>query len=441
MDALPISEIYINSDMMLPFQDDSTCSWSEDSNPSKTTTNTNNESETKANIQHSQDSENHNTNGDITFKSSDLDSSLQSPNSNNLCSASSVASIPCATTSITSSIINNNYIIRTPCKSHLSSFYQSSEFFKTTSNSTNTTQEDNIPKDNCNVKKTTNEAKVSKRKRGDPLLCWRCHKRDATPHMRSCEPCRVADRQRWSRRRTLAKFISENSSHNLNGTEDLKISRNMDTINNANICLLQFPLCKLDNQKHSRTPESFISTNTDLTYSTSSSPVTGMSLTCPSKIGRWHEQKHCTTFYRDAQITNNYMEEVAHHLSYITISYFPSPYSGLTSFPVSAKFVSDGSMNGLETLPSAVLAFIVEKCSEQLTQRQAIRNSTQHYVNQTNNFLQSQLDSGVANLLVNKVETPKSTLRTNNLQHYNTCQSHFGSFHYGSACDTNKFYY
>ena len=160
MDALPISEIYINSDMMLPFQDDSTCSWSEDSNPSKTTTNTNNESETKANIQHNQDSENHNTNGDITFKSSDLDSSLQSPNSNNLCSANSIASIPCATTSITSSIINNNYIIRTPCRNHLSSFYQSSEFFKTTSNSTNTTQEDNISKDNCNLKKTTNYVNI-----------------------------------------------------------------------------------------------------------------------------------------------------------------------------------------------------------------------------------------------------------------------------------------
>ncbi|KAF7457935.1 hypothetical protein HWI79_1501 [Cryptosporidium felis] len=460
MEGLPIQEIYINSDMILSF-DENSFTWNEtegNSNTSKNSNNTQNAS-SKLNV-----NVNVNVNGNVSCNHSSAKCNVNSggvSEEDHVLENFNLKSLEsCKKTSIDNKKVSES-----------SSFFQDETSQPVTSDNC-FLKENNQYKHEDNLEKLQNshfssslekgivenktselesmncEEKVSRRRRGDPKLCWRCHKRDATPHMRSCEPCRVADRQRWSRRRNLSKFLAGNGGLNSTLTLESNILRNqlkaehlvpmnqdktrLDGFNNGYIQnSIHFKYdsnqCISGTQEHSR------SMSTSTSHSNGIIPISGISLAYPLRMDQWRDQQFS---FKDNRGTQTYTD-VSQNLSYITISYFPSPLSGLTTLPVSAKFASDGSVNGLETLPSVVLSFIVDRCNEQLLQRQIGRQNNLN-MTQNNSPNYSQVELGLGNILTSNNETIKNMVTGNG-----GCSSfhniHYTNFH----CNTldQRLYY
>ncbi|POM85302.1 hypothetical protein CmeUKMEL1_16740 [Cryptosporidium meleagridis] len=443
MEGIQIPEIYINSDMILSF-DEEACNWNETSSnlsnsPKILNTNIQNTSN-KLNV-----NVNVNVNGNVNYNHSNSKCSF---NTNNISEEVNASEYNPKFLEIHRGNTNHKKISEsisfsqeeTPKSIIIDCLLKDKNQFKTENQYAEASQNLNLlsylennltEKVNSEKFKSINkENNMVRRRRDDPKLCWRCHKRDATPHMRSCEPCRVADRQRWSRRRNLSKIISgknlnntnsEHGANNLNNQlkDDLSISLcsdnpKIDTFNGGYI--KNSTQLKCDNQYISSANEHFITLNAGISNSNSSAQISGFSVGYPFKTDQWRDQQQSISFRENRNI--HPCAEISQNLSYITISYFPSSFSGLTTLPVSAKFASDGSMNGLETLPSVVLSFIVDKCNEQLLQRQLGRQNHQNLVS-SNTPCNSQVESGLGSILMSNAEANKNINGTGGI----------GSFH------------
>lgn len=431
MEGIRIPEIYINSDMILSFEEE-VCNWNETpchTNNSLKAPNTNTQSTSnKLNV-----NVNVNVKGNVNYSHSGTQCNFSTDNvSEQVDSIEYNSKFP----KISKGNLNKKIPEPSVCSQEeiqksttVDCTFKDRNQFKNENNYVEKSQdfnslsfmESNLVDKNSPDKFTLfdKESNIVKRRRGDPKLCWRCHKRDATPHMRSCEPCRVADRQRWSRRRSLSKIISGKNGaivHNDRGisyfNSQLKdgapISLNTDnpkldafhrggyTQNNIQL--------KCDNKFIVGTQEQTRTLNTSIPHSNGTMPISSISLAYPFKMDQWRDQQHFT--FKD-NITPHQYAEISQNLSYITISYFPSSFSGLTSLPVSAKFASDGTMNGLETIPSVVLSFIVDKCNEQLLQRQIGRQGSQNVL-PGNTSPHTQVESGLGNILLSNTDINKN---------------------------------
>ncbi|KAH8581843.1 uncharacterized protein ELE39_001973 [Cryptosporidium sp. chipmunk genotype I] len=443
MEGIQIPEIYINSDMILSFDEES-CNWNETSgnlsnSPKILNTNIQNTSN-KLNV-----NVNVNVNGNVNYSHSSSKCNFNTNNVSEEVNASEYSSkfpeIPRGNTShkkiqesIPFSQEETSKSIIIDCLLKDQSQFKIENQYAETSQSPNLlsyTESNLIEKVNSDKFRTVDkESNMVRRRRGDPKLCWRCHKRDATPHMRSCEPCRVADRQRWSRRRNLSKIISGKSGANTHADhgfgyfnsqlkDDLSISLSSENskLDAFHGGYIQSGIqLKCDNQYISGAHENFRTLNAGISHPNNSAQISSFSLGYPFKMDQWRDQQQPTSFKENR--TSHPCTEISQNLSYITISYFPSSFSGLTTLPVCAKFASDGSMNGLETLPSVVLSFIVDKCNEQLLQRQLGRQSHQNLIS-NNTQCNSQVESGLGNNLINNAEVNKNINGTGGL----------GSFH------------
>ncbi|KAK6591062.1 hypothetical protein RS030_111770 [Cryptosporidium xiaoi] len=458
MDGLPIPEIYINSDMILSFEDENN-NWNESTvnsiaNPSKSLNTNLQSTSNKLNV-----NVNVNVNGNVNYSHSNNSMCNYIPNN---CMEDSSTSIDIGNlgnndsekrtvannrTSINQNLfidedilksekISNNEIRDETQNLKIDKNFHTEKNYSSQFDSLvlNDFQESGSEKKN----NFENEVKVTKRRRGDPKLCWRCHKRDATPHMRSCEPCRVADRQRWSRRRSLSKFMSEsskkvaslnmNNGYNLNCKQEAFKCLNSNGLRECphNNCFQNKIQIKHENQYIIGNTEAIRTINPNISNPNNSSSVQGISLTCPILIENKCDQQQFS-LCRDNRVLQQ-CPDISQTLSYITITYYPSSFSGLTSIPVCAKFASDGSINGLEALPSVVLSFIVEKCNEQLLQRQVFRQGSQQHVN-NNGLVSSQLESGVGKVSTNN-EIQKGVICGSGTGNNNTFHNmHCTNFH------------
>ncbi|KAH8741026.1 hypothetical protein FG386_002572 [Cryptosporidium ryanae] len=459
MDGLPIPEIYINSDMILSFEEDNN-DWNESNanlitNPSKSLTTNLQSTSNKLNV-----NVNVNVNGNVNYNH----------NNNSMCNYIPNNSMEDSNASIEiGNLGNNDSEKRTVVNNRIpvnQNLFIDDDILKSEKISSHEIKDEaqNLKIDkNFQTEKTynsqfgslvlngfqeqvleeknnfENETKVIKRRRGDPKLCWRCHKRDATPHMRSCEPCRVADRQRWSRRRSLSKFMSENSNNvthlNLNNVYNLNCKQeSFKCLNSDNLREYSHNNCFQNKiqMKHEKSQymignnEAIKTINSNISHSNNSSSVQGISLTCPILIENKCDQQQFS-LYRDNRILQ--CSDLSQNLSYITITYYPSSFSGLTSIPVCARFASDGTINGLEALPSVVLSFIVDKCNEQLLQRQVFRQGNQQHVN-NNGLISPQLESGVGKVSTNNNEIHKGVICGSGTGNNNTFHNmHCTNFH------------
>ncbi|OII71794.1 uncharacterized protein cubi_00601 [Cryptosporidium ubiquitum] len=432
MEGIQIPEIYINSDMILSF-DEEACNWNEASdntNNSPKTLNTNAQNTSnKLNV-----NVNVNVNGNVNYSHS---SSKCSFNTNNVSEEVSTTEYNSKSPEIFKGNTNKKISESIPFSREeiqkpiiIDCLLKDQNQFKTENQYVENSQSSNLlsfMEGNLSEKGNSDklisvdkESNIARRRRGDPKLCWRCHKRDATPHMRSCEPCRVADRQRWSRRRNLSKIISGKSGINTNpdsgigyfnsqlkddssislGSDNLKLDAFHSGYIQSGVQL------KCDNQYITGAQDHIRTLSSGISHSNSSIPISSISLAYPFKMDQWRDQQQFTSLRENR---THPCAEISQNLSYITISYFPSSFSGLTTLPVSAKFASDGSMNGLETLPSVVLSFIVDKCNEQLLQRQLVRQNHQNLVS-SNPPCNSQVESGLGNILINSSEVNKSII-------------------------------
>ncbi|KAJ1609306.1 hypothetical protein OJ253_1581 [Cryptosporidium canis] len=449
MEGIQIPEIYINSDMILSF-DEETCNWNEGSchtsnspkSPNVNTQNTSNKLNVNVNV---------NVKGNVNYSHGGTQYSFSANNAseevNSIEYNTKSPEIPKGnvnkklpeSVAFSQEDVQKSVIIDRTLKDRNQPKIESGYMEKSQNSNLHSFMDSNLV-DNSSTDKFSifdKESNIIKRRRGDPKLCWRCHKRDATPHMRSCEPCRVADRQRWSRRRSLSKLISgknATTAHHDYGVgyfncqlkDEASISLNMDnskldTFHGSGYIQNNVQL-KCDNQFIIGAQEQIRTLNTGISHSNSSIPISSISLSYPFKMDQWRDQQQFTAL-KDNRV--HQCTEISQNLSYITISYYPSPFSGLTSLPVSAKFASDGTMNGLETLPSVVLSFIVDKCNEQLLQRQLGRQGNQN-LSQVSTSSHTQVDSGLGNILINSSEINKNMI--NGIGG----QGSFHNFHYSN---------
>lgn len=431
MEGMQIPEIYINSDMILSF-DEEASNWNETAN------NTGNSLKAlNTNIQNTSNklnvNVNVNVNGNVNYSHN---SSKCSFNTNNVSEEINTSEYNSKFPEVSKRNMDKKISESNPFSQEeipksivIDCLLKDQNQFKTESQYVENSQNSNLISfvegtltENGNSDRFTpidKESNMVRRRRGDPKLCWRCHKRDATPHMRSCEPCRVADRQRWSRRRSLSKIISgrggitnaDNGINYFNGQikDDISISIGSDNLKLDSFhagCIQNGIQLKCDNQYITGTQEQIRTLSSGISHSNNSIPIPSISLSYPFKMDQWRDQQQLTSLRENR---THSCTEMSQNLSYITISYFPSSFSGLTTLPVSAKFASDGSINGLETLPSVVLSFIVDKCNEQLLQRQLGR---QNHPNLVLNSTQcnSQVESGFGNILINSAEVNKSII-------------------------------
>lgn len=430
MEGIQIPEIYINSDMILSF-DEEVCNWNDASchtSNSQKAPNTNTQSTSnKLNV-----NVNVNVKGNVNYSHSGTQCNFSA---NNVSEEVNLIEYNSKSPEVLKGNLNKKTSEYTACSQEeiqkstiVDCTFKNQNQFKNDKNYVEKSQNFNsISFMEANLTDKINpdkfalfgEENIVKRRRDDPKLCWRCHKRDATPNMRSCEPCRVADRQRWSRRRSLSKIISGKNEaiiHNDRGIsyfdcqlkDEASLSLNTDnskfnTLHGGGYTQNNIQL-KCDNRFIIGTQEQVRTLNTGITHSNSSMPISSISLAYPFKIDQWRDQQHFT--FKENRAPHP-CTEISQNLSYITISYFPSSLSGLTSLPVSAKFASDGTMNGLETIPSVVLSFIVDKCNEQLLQRQLGRQGNQN-LSPGNTSPHPQVESGLGNILLNNTEVNKS---------------------------------